>query len=87
MLKVGDQIETWFSGRDDGLSTILEIRPYTGLYKSWFSHVVRATAPRTVRGWIEMSVKDTDERRSPPSVRDLCDPAYTLDDLLPRRAG
>jgi hypothetical protein len=55
-MKVGDQIETWFSGRDDGLSTVLAITPYRGRYTQWFTHTVRATAQRTQNGWLDMAV-------------------------------
>ena len=55
-LTVGDTYPTWFSDREDGLSTIMEIRPYTGVYKQWFTHILRLSAPRTKRGWLEMTV-------------------------------
>lgn len=29
-MKVGDKIETWFSGSSDGMSIILAIEPYRG---------------------------------------------------------
>jgi hypothetical protein len=53
--KVGDKVLTWFSDKPDGKSTILEVRPYDGCYKQWFKYVVRVSAPRTSRGWMEMS--------------------------------
>jgi len=56
MYKIGDKIETWFSGKEDGKSTILEIRPYEGKYKQYCTHVLKVTAPRTKRGWMEICV-------------------------------
>lgn len=52
--KVGDTVLTWFSGREDGMSTILVITPYRGAYPQYFTHVLRVTAPRTTRGWMEV---------------------------------
>lgn len=52
--KVGDRIPTWFSGESDGLSTIIEVRPYVGRYTELFRFIVRATAPRSMRGWMEV---------------------------------
>jgi hypothetical protein len=57
--KVGDKIETPFSDRPDGMSTILEIYPYHSFreeYRKMFSLVLRVTAPRTKRGWMEICV-------------------------------
>lgn len=54
--KVGDTYPTWFSGNKEGLSTILEIKPYTGLYKEAFSKVLKLTAPNTKKNWLEMAV-------------------------------
>lgn len=53
-LKIGAPYPTWFSGCRDGMSTILGIFPYRGKYE--FTHVLRLSAPRTQRGWIEMAV-------------------------------
>jgi hypothetical protein len=53
-MKVGDKIETWFSDMPDGKSTIIAIDPYRGKYPQWFRHVLRVTAPRTKRGWLEV---------------------------------
>lgn len=55
-LKVGDKYPTWYSGNANGLSTVLDIFPYTGPYKKWFTHVLRLTAPSTARGWMEQTV-------------------------------
>lgn len=38
------------------MSTVLEIFPYTGLYKEHFSHVLRLTAPKNMKGWAELPV-------------------------------
>ena len=59
-MKVGDKIPTWFSGEPDGLSTILQITPYTGAFPQWFTHVARVTAPRTNRGWMEVLLGPND---------------------------
>jgi len=55
-MKVGDKIETWFSDSPDGQSTVLAIEPYRGKYTQDFTHVLRVTAPRTRRGWLEIPV-------------------------------
>lgn len=47
MVKVGDKIETWFSDREDGMSTVLEILPYDGLFTDLFNCMLVVTAPRT----------------------------------------
>ncbi len=52
---VGDELPTWFSGREDGLSTVLAVTPYTGRYPEFFSWVVRFTALNTRRGWMEQA--------------------------------
>ena len=53
MIKIGDQIDTFFPG-----GVVFSIEPYTGRYPQWFDVVVRVSAPRTRRGWMEISVKD-----------------------------
>lgn len=53
-MSVGDKIPTWFSGEPDGCSTVLAVEPYRGRYTEWFSVVLRVTAPRTKRGWMEI---------------------------------
>lgn len=52
--QVGQRIETWFSGEADGRSTVLAVRPYTGRYPEFFRYIVRVSAPRTRRGWMEL---------------------------------
>lgn len=57
--KVGDKITTWFSDCPDGQSTIVAVQPYHSFnpsYRDMFKWVVRVTAPRTSRGWMEMCV-------------------------------
>ena len=54
--KVGDPYPTWFSDKPSGCSTILAIEPYRGRYTMYFTHVLRLSAPRTKRGWLEMAV-------------------------------
>lgn len=51
--KVGDKTKYWSSGREDGIATVLEVRPYTGLYKQHFKYFVRLTSENTTKGWIE----------------------------------
>jgi hypothetical protein len=52
MPKVGGKYPTWFSGSPDGMSVIIAITPYRGRYN--FTHVLRVSAPRTQRGWMEL---------------------------------
>lgn len=54
--KVGDLIETWFSDKPSGMSTILAVEPYRGKYTQWFTYTLRVTAPRTRNGWMELCV-------------------------------
>lgn len=51
---VGAKVPTWFSDRPDGLSTVISVTPYVGRYVQHFTWVVRATAPKTNRGWMEI---------------------------------
>ena len=51
--KVGDKTKYWSSGREDGIATVLEVRPYTGLYKQHFKYFVRLTSENLTKGWIE----------------------------------
>ena len=57
--KVGARFKMWSSGREDGLSTILEVRPYTGRYPEHFKYTVRFTQERKSysfsRGWGEVA--------------------------------
>ncbi len=58
--KVGDEFPVWWDtddGRPDGnhMATILEVKPYTGKFK--FSAVLRLSAPRLKKGWLEMTVE------------------------------
>ena len=51
-MKIGDRIDTWFNPK----AKIISIFPYTGCYEKVFSKVIRVTAPRTNRGWMEILV-------------------------------
>lgn len=55
MIKVGDKIPTWFSGSPDGLSTVLEVKPYNGYYGNLFNCVLKLTAENCRSRSIEMS--------------------------------
>jgi len=48
--KIGDTFPVWFN--EEG-ATILLIRPYTGKYTKYFTHVLKLVSPRTKRGWQE----------------------------------
>lgn len=54
--RIGDELETWVAGNESGYARIIDIRPYTGRYN--FQVVLRVTAQRTLRGWME-TVKHT----------------------------
>ena len=54
MKKIGDTILTWFSDSPDKVSTIIDIKPYTGRYPMAFNCVLVLSAPRTRKGTIEM---------------------------------
>jgi len=54
--KVGDKIQTWFSGQPDGMSTIVFVGPYTGGFRPHFTWNLTVTAPRTRKGTLEMCV-------------------------------
>jgi hypothetical protein len=60
--EVGDRVETWFSGRADGKSTVLAVEPYRGRYTQHFAWTVRVTAPNTNRGWMELCVAASEVR-------------------------
>ena len=79
MYKIGERYHTWFSGREDGISTILGIEPYRGKYPQWFTHVLVLSSSNT-SGKSEMAVNfETDKgwKESPfhsdwcPADRDL----------------
>ena len=63
MPKPGDKIEVVFSGREDGIATVLEVHPYTGAYPQWFTHIVRFAAEKTRRGWMEIAANVLSERK------------------------
>ena len=47
-------METWFADNPEGMSEVLKVERYRGAYPQWFSWVVRVTAPRTKRRWMEI---------------------------------
>jgi hypothetical protein len=51
--EVPDRIPTWFSGNPDGMSEVLEVLYPIGVEHKAF--VVRASAPKTRRGWMEIT--------------------------------
>jgi hypothetical protein len=61
-VKVGDKIEFWGSGSPDGLSTVLEIRPYTGRYPEYYNCVLKLSAKRVDRGWMEKTHKQPEDK-------------------------
>lgn len=54
--QIGDQIEVVGSGRDDRMSIVTRVCPYTGRYPELFTHVVRYTALNTRCGHLDMAV-------------------------------
>lgn len=50
-LQVGDSVPYWISGMPDGLCTVLEIKPYDGLFTQFFNYFIRLSAANTDRGW------------------------------------
>ena len=60
-IKEGDEYPVWwYTGKREGswnMAIVLEVKPYTGLYKHIYSKVLRLSAPNTKRGWLEMSVR------------------------------
>lgn len=64
MPNVGDSIKVVFSGREDGIATVLAVYPYTGRYTEFFTHVMRYTAEKTLSGWMEIAIDVESERKS-----------------------
>lgn len=57
-MKPGDKLQVWwFTNTPGNMATVLAVLPYTGLYKQWFNCVLRLSAPRTNKGWLEMAYK------------------------------
>jgi hypothetical protein len=60
-LKVGDQYHVWWStgSTPENMATILDIRPYNGIFKEHYNVILKLTAPypATKRGWLEMTAK------------------------------
>lgn len=57
MFKIGDKILTWFSDREDGMSIIVDIQPYTGKYPELYDVVLEVTAPGTPLGTVKICEK------------------------------
>lgn len=57
MITIGSKFETWFSGEADGMSTVVDILPYTGKYTEYFNCVLVLTAPGTKKGCLPMSAQ------------------------------
>ena len=54
--KVGDLMRTWFSGRVDGMSRVLEVKPYRGAYPKFFWWQVRLSSESARSGSLWMAV-------------------------------
>jgi hypothetical protein len=54
--KVGDKVRTWFSGRSDGMSTVLEVKPYKGAYPACFQWQLRLSSESAKTGSLWMAV-------------------------------
>ncbi len=52
--RVGEGYRTRVSD-PDYVGVILEVRPYTGRYTEYYTHIVRFTSPEVTKGWIELS--------------------------------
>lgn len=74
MYKKGDRYHTWFSGREDGMSTIIDVLPYHGKYPQWFTNVLVLSADRTKSGKLEMTVNFENDKRweASPFHSDWC---------------
>jgi len=53
--KIGEKMETWFSGRADKMSRVIEVLPYTGKYPESFDCVLRLSAETSRKGYADMS--------------------------------
>ena len=53
--KVGNRIKQWYSGSDTiGMSTILKVSPYTGLYKNLFRWNLVVSCKNTSSGTLKV---------------------------------
>ena len=52
-VKVGDKLDVWFEG-----GHVIAVKPYEGRYPQFYTQVVRVSAPRTSRGWMELALPD-----------------------------
>jgi hypothetical protein len=57
-VRKGDTLLYWVSGTDDGISEVLEVLPYRGRYPNIFNCVLRLSAQRTMKGWVETAFVD-----------------------------
>jgi len=54
--KKDDVIKTWFNPA----AKIISVSPYKGRYSLYFKNVLKVTAPKTERGWMEiLEIQDT----------------------------
>lgn len=54
--KVGIKVPIWWSTAEDGMGTVIAIRPYTGIYKDLFRYILKFPAA-TRSGTLEMTVE------------------------------
>lgn len=53
---VGDRYPCWWNSDQDGLATILQVRPYTGRFTRWFTHTIVLDCHQTKSRTVEMAV-------------------------------
>lgn len=61
-LFIGQRIKTWFSGERDGKSTILSIKPYSGIFPMFFDCTLTLSS-NTKSGKVEMPANLKDVER------------------------
>lgn len=59
----GDTHPVWWetgqrSADGTPVAKVMGVRPYTGRYPQFFTHVLQLSAPNTRRGWLEMTIKE-----------------------------
>lgn len=59
-IKIGAEIPFWGSGKESGLSMVLDVFPYTGRFKEFFNCVLVLTAENTRKRQIEMAYNSAD---------------------------
>jgi len=64
-MKVGDYIPVWWATQDQingvNYAMIVDIRPYTGVYRYWYTHILKLTALN--RQYIEMTVDEEETKK------------------------